>query len=85
MSLTSSLKDPASPVSRFLADRLPRTAHVISSIRGQLPPPEATVRPQGGQRFDYRSLGRAIDRRLRVAFGARLAAYGEQHSKRYCR
>ncbi|MET7829270.1 MULTISPECIES: hypothetical protein [Streptomyces] len=74
MSLTSSLKDPASPVSRFLTDRLPGTAHVISSIRGQLPPPEMTVRPQGGQRYDYRSLGRAIDRRLRVAFGSPLDA-----------
>lgn len=72
MSLTSNLKDPNSPVSRFLAERLPRTAHVLGSIRSQLPPPAVTVRPQGGQRSDYRSLGRAIDRRLRVAFGSPL-------------
>ncbi|MFG2557004.1 hypothetical protein [Streptomyces sp. NPDC048581] len=72
MSLTSNLKNPNSPVSRFLADRLPRTAHVIGSVRSQLPLSVATVRPQGSQRFDYRSLGRAIDRRLRVAFGSPL-------------
>ncbi|MET7543150.1 hypothetical protein [Streptomyces sp. NPDC005507] len=70
MSLTSALKNPNSPMSRFLAAQLPTPDGVLDALRAQLPPRSATIAPQGAQRFNYRSLGRAIDRRLRVAFGA---------------
>ncbi|MFB7713929.1 hypothetical protein [Streptomyces sp. NPDC056105] len=70
MSLASALKNPNSPMSRFLAAQLPTPDGVLDALRAQLPPRSTTIAPQGAQRFNYRSLGRAIDRRLRVAFGA---------------
>ncbi|GGN44952.1 hypothetical protein [Streptomyces fuscichromogenes] len=70
MSLTSELKNPNSAVSRFVRTHLPATERASASLREQLPLRPLTLRPQGAQRFDYRSLGRAIDRRLRVAFGS---------------
>ncbi|MCX4673545.1 hypothetical protein OG453_44115 [Streptomyces sp. NBC_01381] len=70
MSLTSALKNPNSPMSFFLAIQLPTPNGVLDALRAQLPPRSITIAPQGAQRFNYRSLGRAIDRRLRVAFGA---------------
>ncbi|MER8073175.1 hypothetical protein ABTZ59_33460 [Streptomyces sp. NPDC094034] len=69
MSLTSSLKDLDSPMSRFLAGHLPGVAALIGSYRAQLPLRPDTLRPEGSGPFDYRGLGRAIDLRLRVAFG----------------
>ncbi|WP_438493583.1 hypothetical protein [Streptomyces asiaticus] len=70
MSLTSELKKPGSPIARFLSAHLPATSRVVGSVRSQLPLRPRTIKPQGARRGDYRSLGRAIDRRLRVAFGA---------------
>ncbi|MFB8273450.1 hypothetical protein ACFC96_43660 [Streptomyces sp. NPDC055955] len=70
MSLASALKNPNSPLSRFLAAQLPTPDGVLDALRAQLPPRSATVAPQGAQRFNHRSLGRATDRRLRVAFAA---------------
>ncbi|MGX1886935.1 hypothetical protein [Streptomyces sp. NPDC055287] len=74
MSLTSELNNPHSAVSRFMNAHLPATAHVTASIRSQLPLRPLTIKPQSAHRFDYRSLGRAIDRRLRVALGSPLDA-----------
>ncbi|MEU6488673.1 hypothetical protein [Streptomyces sp. NPDC046887] len=70
MSLTSELGDPNSPLVRFLARELPMASRVIGSLRGRLPLRPPTVRPRAAVPPDYRSLGRAIDRRLRVAFGS---------------
>ncbi|MEU6060778.1 hypothetical protein [Streptomyces sp. NPDC047097] len=70
MSLTSELSNPNSPLVRFLARELPMASRVIGSLRGRLPLWPPTVRPQAAVPPDYRSLGRAIDRRLRVAFGS---------------
>ncbi|MER6914626.1 hypothetical protein ABT354_23380 [Streptomyces sp. NPDC000594] len=70
MSLTSELNDPNSPLSRFMERELPAVSRITGSLRSQLPLQPRTVTPQAAGRPDYRSLGRAIDRRLRVAFGA---------------
>ncbi|MFE9046341.1 hypothetical protein ACFYOG_36330 [Streptomyces sp. NPDC007818] len=72
MSLTSELSNPHSAVSRFMNAHLPATAQVTADLRGRLPLRPVTIKPQSAHRFDYRSLGRAIDRRLRVAFGSPL-------------
>ncbi|MFG3094099.1 hypothetical protein [Streptomyces sp. NPDC048202] len=72
MSLTSELNNPNSPVSRFLTRELPATSRVTGSLRSQLPLRPLTLTPQAAERPDYRSLGRAVDRRLRVAFGSPL-------------
>ncbi|MGA5375943.1 hypothetical protein ACPCSD_33610 [Streptomyces griseoincarnatus] len=70
MSLTSELNDSKSPLSRFMARELPATSRITGSVRSQLPLRPRTVTPQAAGRPDYRSLGRAIDRRLRIAFGS---------------
>ncbi|WP_228902011.1 hypothetical protein [Streptomyces sp. DH1] len=70
MSLTSELNDSNSPLSRFMARELPATSRITGSVRSRLPLRPRTVTPQAAQRPDYRSLGRAIDRRLRIAFGS---------------
>ncbi|MFC5660931.1 hypothetical protein [Streptomyces nogalater] len=72
MSLTSELNDPNSPLSRFMARELPATSRITGSLRSRLPLRPFTVTPRAAGRPDYRSLGRAIDRRLRVAFGSPL-------------
>ncbi|MFF1959853.1 hypothetical protein ACFVWX_23085 [Streptomyces sp. NPDC058220] len=70
MSLTSELNDPNSPLNRFLERELPSTSRITGSLRRQLPLRPVTVTPHTDGRPDYRSLGRAIDRRLRVALGS---------------
>ncbi len=70
MSLTSELNDSKSPLSRFMARELPATSRITGSVRSRLPLRPRTVTPQAAGRPDYRSLGRAIDRRLRIAFGS---------------
>ncbi|WP_385633033.1 hypothetical protein [Streptomyces sp. SudanB135_2055] len=70
MSLTSELNDSNSPLSRFMARELPATSRITGNVRSRLPLRPRTVTPQAAQRPDYRSLGRAIDRRLRIAFGS---------------
>ncbi|MFE4830699.1 hypothetical protein [Streptomyces sp. NPDC056672] len=72
MSLTSELNSPHSPLSRFMNRELRATSRITGSLRSQLPLRPLTVTPQAAGRPDYRSLGRAIDRRLRVAFGSPL-------------
>ncbi|MET4670344.1 hypothetical protein [Streptomyces sp. PvR018] len=72
MSLTSELNDPNSLISCFMARELPATSRITGSLRSQLPLRPRTITPQAAGRADYRSLGRAIDRRLRVAFGSPL-------------
>ncbi|MFD5028508.1 hypothetical protein [Streptomyces sp. NPDC058373] len=70
MSLTSELNDSNSPLSRFMAQELPATSRITGSVRSRLPLRPRTITPQAAGRPDYRSLGRAIDRRLRIAFGS---------------
>lgn len=72
MSLTSELNDPDSPLSRFMNRELPATSRITGSLRSQLPLRPCTITPHAVGKPDYRSLGRAIDRRLRVAFGSPL-------------
>ncbi|AKA01197.1 hypothetical protein SAZ_42375 [Streptomyces noursei ZPM] len=72
MSLTSSLKDPSSAISRFLAEQLPFPNHVLSNYRKRLTrfPAPVEPRPEPGQRPEWRMLGHTIDHRLRVSLGA---------------
>ncbi|MFF6804586.1 hypothetical protein [Streptomyces sp. NPDC012616] len=70
MSVTSELSEPNSPLCRFMRRELPATARITASLRSRMPLRAPTVAPQSTQRPAYRSLGRAIDRRLRVAFGS---------------
>ncbi|MET7641781.1 hypothetical protein [Streptomyces sp. NPDC005438] len=74
MSLTSELNDPNSPLSLFMNGALPATSRITGSMRGRLPVRPSTVTPECTQHPDYRSLGRAIDRRLRIAFGSPIDA-----------
>ncbi|WNO62399.1 hypothetical protein RPQ02_40255 [Streptomyces sp. AM2-3-1] len=72
MSLTSCLKDPASAISRFLAEHLPRPDVALSDYRRRLARSAPPVKPHpgAGQRADYRMLGHTIDHRLRISLGA---------------
>jgi hypothetical protein len=69
MSLTSCLADPQSPISRFLSVELPAVKVLAGDFRSRLPQHPDTVQPQGLGPFSYRSLGQAIDLRLRIGFG----------------
>lgn len=69
MSLTSSLAQAHSPISRFLSKELPAVASLIGDFRSQLPLATPTVTPQPPGPFSYGTLGQAIDLRLRIAFG----------------
>ncbi|WP_326726421.1 hypothetical protein [Streptomyces phaeochromogenes] len=72
MSLTSSLKDQASAMSRFLAEHLPGTDGLLSDYRRRLARCPAPVNPadRAGQQPEYRMLGHTIDHRLRISLGA---------------
>lgn len=72
MSLTSCLKDPASAISRFLAEHLPHPDVALSDYRRRLAGSAPPVKPMpaAGQRADYRMLGHTIDHRLRISLGA---------------
>ncbi|WP_405968974.1 hypothetical protein OG496_55205 [Streptomyces sp. NBC_00988] len=71
MSLTSSLADPHSPLSRFLSAYLPRPQEVVKDLRRRLAPFPAPVEPEhDGQRTDFALIGHTIDHRLRVGLGA---------------
>jgi hypothetical protein len=72
MSLTSHLKDPRSPISRFLAEHLPDTKAVLDDYRTRLARFPAPLRPQveAGLKPEYRMLGHTIDHRLRISLGA---------------
>ncbi|MGF2213785.1 hypothetical protein [Streptomyces albidoflavus] len=72
MSLTSHLKDPYSPISRFLAEQLPDTRAVLDDYRKRLGRFPAPLKPQAeaGLKPEYRMLGHTIDHRLRISLGA---------------
>ncbi|MET9347593.1 hypothetical protein [Streptomyces termitum] len=72
MSLTSSLKDPGSPMSRFLSEHLPQPENVLADYRLRVRRSTAHVVPAApsGQRPDWRMLGHTIDHRLRISLGA---------------
>ncbi|WP_158716054.1 hypothetical protein [Streptomyces sp. NRRL B-24720] len=72
MSLTSSLKKPTSPVSRFLTEHLPGTDGLLSDYRRCLARYPAPVNPSATaeRRPEYRMLGHTIDHRLRISLGA---------------
>jgi len=69
MSLTSCLADPQSSISRFLSAELPAVKALASDFRSRLPQHPDTVQPQEAGPISYRSLGQAIDLRLRIGFG----------------
>ncbi|NJP47788.1 hypothetical protein [Actinacidiphila epipremni] len=72
MSLTSCLKEPASAISRFLAEHLPSPQAVLADYRkrlGSFAPP-IKPKPGPGSRADYRMIGHTIDHRLRITLGA---------------
>lgn len=69
MSLTSCLDDSQSAISRFLNTELPTVKALAGDFRSRLPQHPDTVQPQGVGPFSYRSLGQAVDLRLRIAFG----------------
>lgn len=72
MSLTSSLNDPTSAMSRFLSEHLPNANDLLRDCRKRLAHYPAPVKPEIGadQRQEYRTLGRTIDHRLRISLGA---------------
>ncbi|MEX2983955.1 hypothetical protein [Streptomyces sp. C36] len=72
MSLTSSLKDSTSAMSRFLTEFLPRPDAVLADLRRRLAPCSPPVAPDAGpgKRPDYPMLGHTIDHRLRISLGA---------------
>ncbi|MFJ4691755.1 hypothetical protein [Streptomyces sp. NPDC088766] len=72
MSLTSSLKDPMSTMSRFLAEHLPDADGPLSDYRRRLARYPAPLGPAAGagRRPEYRMLGHTIDHRLRISLGA---------------
>ncbi|KUL53249.1 hypothetical protein [Streptomyces sp. NRRL S-1521] len=72
MSLTSCLKDPMSPMSRFLTEHLPDVDGLLSDYRRRLARYPAPVHPaaRAGQQPEYRMLGHTIDHRLRISLGA---------------
>ncbi|MFG3274879.1 hypothetical protein [Streptomyces luteogriseus] len=72
MSLTSSLNDPSSAMSRFLSEHLPNAHDLLRDCRKRLTHYPAPVKPEIGpdQRQEYRTLGRTIDHRLRISLGA---------------
>ncbi len=68
MSLTSHLKDPASPVRRFFEERLPNTLPVVRTVNTHLVTGD-TILPQGIDRsYPYNLVGTAFDYRLRYYF-----------------
>jgi len=72
MSLTSSLKEPTSAMSRFLTEHLPGVDGLLSDYRRRLVRYPAPAGPAAGagQRPEYRMLGHTIDHRLRISLGA---------------
>ncbi|MFE4422019.1 hypothetical protein [Streptomyces sp. NPDC056817] len=72
MSLTSSLKEPTSAMSRFLTEHLPDVDGLLSDYRRRLARYPAPVGPAAGagRQPEYRMLGRTIDHRLRISLGA---------------
>ncbi|MEU3511309.1 hypothetical protein ABZ733_26140 [Streptomyces longwoodensis] len=72
MSLTSHLKDPRSPISRFLTEQLPGTKAVLTDYRERLArfPAPLLPRAEAGLKPEYRMLGHTIDHRLRISLGA---------------
>ncbi|MFF9001017.1 hypothetical protein ACF1GW_29545 [Streptomyces achromogenes] len=72
MSLTSSLSDPTSAMSRFLNEHLPNAHDLLRDCRKRLTRYPAPVKPEisADQRHEYRTLGRTIDHRLRISLGA---------------
>jgi len=72
MSLTLSLKEPTSAMSRFLTEHLPGADGLLSDYRRRLVRYPAPVGPAAGagQRPEYRMLGHTIDHRLRISLGA---------------
>ncbi|WP_159052366.1 hypothetical protein [Streptomyces longwoodensis] len=72
MSLTSHLKDPRSPISRFLAEQFPGTKAVLTDYRERLArfPAPLLPRAEAGLKPEYRMLGHTIDHRLRISLGA---------------
>lgn len=67
MSLTSHLKDPGSPVYRFMRERFPRMRAVVRAANATLKDAE-TLRPEG--ELHWGTVGAAADHRIRYYFGA---------------
>ncbi len=68
MSLTSHLKDPASPIGQFIKRRFAQTARLTKTANQQLKS-AMTLRPElSNPSYPYAFIGTAIDYRLRYAF-----------------
>jgi hypothetical protein len=68
MSLTSHLRDPASPIGQFIKRRFAQTARLTKAANMQLKAAE-TLRPAlPGMSYPYAPIGTAIDYRIRYAF-----------------
>lgn len=68
MSLTSHLKDPASPIGQFIKQRFAQTAQLIKTANPGLKSVD-TIRPtQADSSYPYGLIGTAIDYRIRYAF-----------------
>jgi hypothetical protein len=68
--LTTQLKQPDSPMSRFLREYLPNVAPVAANYRAQLADAK-TVRPDTNGRYDWAAVGHAVEYRLLTGIGYR--------------
>lgn len=79
MSLTSQLKDPASPVYRFVRENFPDTRAVVRAANVRLKGSE-TIRPEGA--VHWGTVGAAVDHRIRYYLGPVREAGAVHHGAR---
>ncbi|PGH48129.1 UvrD-helicase domain-containing protein [Streptomyces sp. Ru87] len=72
LSLTGQLKYDTSPISEFMAHRLPYTQNLVRDYLGHIAHLPHPVQPIDVQHPNWSALGHAIDYRLRLSLGGRL-------------
>lgn len=72
LSLTGQLRYETSPVSHFMAQRLPYSQNLIRDYLGRIAHLPHPVQPIDVQHPNWSALGHAIDYRLRLSLGGRL-------------
>ncbi|MGW0820801.1 UvrD-helicase domain-containing protein [Streptomyces sp. NPDC002845] len=72
LSLTGQLKYDSSPVSQFMAHRLPHHQNLVRDYQIRISRLPAPVQPIDVQHPNWSALGHAIDYRLRLSLGGRL-------------
>lgn len=72
LSLTGQLKYDTSPISQFMAHRLPHSQNLVRDYLGRITHLPHPVQPIDVQHPNWSALGHAIDNRLRLSLGGRL-------------